>query len=68
MKATDRILNAFFDLEDSLDGDQRKDCRQRGFTFATKSQVMKLLKDQGTLFIVVEQIGRCNKCFLALTD
>jgi hypothetical protein len=53
MKATDRILNAFFDLEDSLDGDQRKDCRQRGFTFATKSQVMKLLKDQGTLFIVL---------------
>lgn len=49
LKATERTLQAFFALEDSLDRKQRTQCNKLGYTYARKAQIEKLLKDQGEL-------------------
>ncbi|KAF7635561.1 hypothetical protein Mgra_00004948, partial [Meloidogyne graminicola] len=45
MKATDKILNSFFSLEDSLDKRQREEFKNKGFTFGKKNQLLKIYKD-----------------------
>uniref|UniRef100_A0A915MDA0 Uncharacterized protein n=1 Tax=Meloidogyne javanica TaxID=6303 RepID=A0A915MDA0_MELJA len=47
MKATDKLLNNFFNLEDSLDKRQRHEFKERGFTFGKKSQLLKIYRDEG---------------------
>uniref|UniRef100_A0A915P653 Uncharacterized protein n=1 Tax=Meloidogyne floridensis TaxID=298350 RepID=A0A915P653_9BILA len=47
MKATDKLLNNFFNLEDSLDKRQRLEFKERGFTFGKKSQLLKIYRDEG---------------------
>uniref|UniRef100_A0A914HN20 Uncharacterized protein n=1 Tax=Globodera rostochiensis TaxID=31243 RepID=A0A914HN20_GLORO len=46
MESADRIVKAFFALEDSLDEQQKEQCEQNGYTFARKEQIEKLLRDQ----------------------
>jgi hypothetical protein len=45
MKATNKILNNFFVLEDSLDKKQKIEFRDKGFTFGKKSQLLKIYRD-----------------------
>nr|CAD2138877.1 unnamed protein product [Meloidogyne enterolobii] len=47
MKATDKLLNNFFNLEDSLDKRQRLEFKEKGFTFGKKSQLLKIYRDEG---------------------
>lgn len=47
MGTADRIVKAFFALEDSMDVQQKAQCEQNGYTFARKAQIEKLLRDQG---------------------
>ena len=47
MRANERIMNAFFSLEQSLMKSQRNDIENDGFSFVNKRQLERLLKDQG---------------------